>query len=263
MCSAVDRRVAALASVVLLATAASSARAGMAVAVEPGALAATLARLPEDVEVEVRVRHAESVTADLSVPWYATLRFEDAGALRIADGVRVRLSRAPVAGDRAIFEYLGPGARVWIKGDQRVNVRWWGARGDGERDDGPAVRRAVESLEDGVVHFPAGIYRLGAERGVALRVPNARLVLAGEGDRSVLRAAGDVAWVVRFEDAEGTGLVGLALEGDAKAGGVRFAAGPMTERAKGARVRLSDVAFRALGGPAVGADPGLDLRTGP
>ncbi|MCA9772311.1 MAG: hypothetical protein KC466_07870, partial [Myxococcales bacterium] len=104
----------------------------------------------------------------------------------------------------------------------------------------------------------------GAPRA-ALRVPAARMALVGEGERSVLRAVGATGpdcWVVLFEDAEGTGLRGLTLDGGGGAGGVRFARGPMTGRGEGARVRLVDLAFRSLGGPPIGADPDLPLRIG-
>ena len=66
-----------------------------------------------------------------------------------------------------------------------VDVRKFGAKGDGKIDDGPSVKKAIASLggQLGVVHFPTGVYLIQAPLQLASGV-----VLRGDGpDKSVLR----------------------------------------------------------------------------
>ena len=50
-----------------------------------------------------------------------------------------------------------------------ANVRQFGARGDGRRDDAPAIQAAVRTATQGggnaVIYFPAGTYGLGTDQG--------------------------------------------------------------------------------------------------
>ena len=69
-----------------------------------------------------------------------------------------------------------------------VNVRDYGAIGDGKTDDTVAIQVAINSLKDGgIVYFPAGIYLINQTNGIQFTMPN--LVLCGNSQQtSILRA---------------------------------------------------------------------------
>jgi hypothetical protein len=76
---------------------------------------------------------------------------------------------------------------------RRVNVREFGARGDGVQDDAFAFEAALAALESsgGTLFIPSGTYILRPHRMGALEIGNrSNITLAGEGiDRSILRIA--------------------------------------------------------------------------
>lgn len=57
------------------------------------------------------------------------------------------------------------------RGNARVNVRDFGARGNGSTDDTGAIQRAINALpgNGGTVYIPAGTYMIDAERSIRLR----------------------------------------------------------------------------------------------
>lgn len=77
---------------------------------------------------------------------------------------------APGAPDpeTSLRRYLSYSARSargrWLReiDDASINVRWYGARGDGEYDDGPAIRQTLSYLREaavrGELYLPAGVY---------------------------------------------------------------------------------------------------------
>ena len=68
------------------------------------------------------------------------------------------LGQAEAAAVRAALERLG---ELW------VSVRAFGARGDGDADDTPAINRAIATLSPGrTLYFPAGTYRVTVSDGV-------------------------------------------------------------------------------------------------
>ncbi|HSD31643.1 MAG TPA: right-handed parallel beta-helix repeat-containing protein [Gemmatimonadales bacterium] len=68
---------------------------------------------------------------------------------------------APAAGGR------GRWLRVFTRD---LSVRWFGARGDGRTYDTAAVQSAVNAVRAGeTLHFPPGVYRIHADRGVQLK----------------------------------------------------------------------------------------------
>jgi polygalacturonase len=88
---------------------------------------------------------------------------------------------APSASATAVYQ---PPARS--RGATTVNVRTWGAAGDGARDDTTSFQSAIDALPaaGGTVHVPAGDYVIDPTRNVRLR-SNMHLELA---DGAILRA---------------------------------------------------------------------------
>lgn len=96
----------------------------------------------------------------------------------------------------------GGGARMKRQFDGPLNVRWFGAKGDGSGDDAPAIQAAIDYAQNGggfivagqglrAVYLPRGMYRIGATIDVA---PNSRgLRIFGDGwNQTILIAvAGD------------------------------------------------------------------------
>jgi hypothetical protein len=82
----------------------------------------------------------------------------------------------------------------------RSDVRAFGAVGDGQADDAAAIQKAVDTLQQGTVYLPAGVYRITAP--IVLR-PG--LSLVGEPDRvevggSTLLAGADMEAMIRIPD---------------------------------------------------------------
>ncbi len=106
---------------------------------------------------------------------------------------------APTATERyssAVVDFLqaGSGAvvqTVQTKLRKTVDVKDFGATGDGVTDDTVAVQNAIDSLAatGGVVHFPPGEYRIARNIGVndrwGIKITNSNLTLRG--DQATLR----------------------------------------------------------------------------
>src|SRR5262245_12286318 len=75
------------------------------------------------------------------------------------------------------------------------SVRGFGAKGNGEADDAPAIQRAVDAANrsGGVVHFPTGIYNLESPLVLA-KLRN--VTIRGDGRGSVLKAPPVVSFVI-------------------------------------------------------------------
>lgn len=61
-----------------------------------------------------------------------------------------------------VFEGEASGRFIRSCESDAVNVKWYGAKGDGQNDDTDAIQAAVDSLPDGggTVNLPGGIYRI-------------------------------------------------------------------------------------------------------
>ena len=70
----------------------------------------------------------------------------------------------------AAVPLLWAGQGAFAKSNTTVDVRRFGARGDGRTDDTRAFQAAIDSLRNGgIVDVPSGVYRIDAERSVRLR----------------------------------------------------------------------------------------------
>src|SRR6185369_7316395 len=74
----------------------------------------------------------------------------------------------------------GRWVRIW---SGRVNVKWFGATGDGVTDDTAAIQAAIDiTTESKVVEFPFGTYRIVPPTGdAALLITDTNAVLEGLG----------------------------------------------------------------------------------
>ncbi|AIO30534.1 right handed beta helix region family protein [Burkholderia cenocepacia] len=95
-----------------------------------------------------------------------------------------------------------------------INVRTYGATGDGRSDDSPALQRAVSALNEaggGELYFPPGTY-LHSE---AIAV-SGRVIVSGAGAESVLKALAPASAALVFADASQCGAQNLRIVSDAR-----------------------------------------------
>lgn len=108
----------------------------------------------------------------------------------------------------------GAAESAWLRdgpSDRDVaNVKDYGAVGDGSRDDGPPIQRAVDAARAGKpVLFPAGRYRI--RKPIVLHDD---LVLLGYGRHSILWCAERGTDAVLLDGAKRVFLEGVSLDGD-------------------------------------------------
>lgn len=98
-----------------------------------------------------------------------------------------------------------------------VNVKQWGATGDGTTDDTAKIQNAINANPGKAIFFPAGVYRITAK--LSISSDNTRLVGAGSNCTYIRCATADVDGVHFFSTAtasaadfvNGVGLVGIYL----------------------------------------------------
>jgi len=107
------------------------------------------------------------------------------------------------------------GAPSRQRGDTRVDVRRFGASGDGISDDTSALQRAIDALpgDGGTVHVPAGRYAIDATRNVKLR-SRMHLELAPEAVLVAIANDAERAYVVLIQDASDVEVSGGAIQGE-------------------------------------------------
>ncbi|MGE5215438.1 MAG: glycosyl hydrolase family 28-related protein [Chloroflexota bacterium] len=102
-----------------------------------------------------------------------------------------------------------------------VNVREFGARGDGVADDSAAIQRAIDAAgKNTMIKFPAGVYLVAN-----LRIKDrSGLVFTGEGRRSVIRQKSGAERMAMFEGSSDIVITQLGFDANGiKAyGGVAF-----------------------------------------
>jgi Pectate lyase superfamily protein len=93
-----------------------------------------------------------------------------------------------VTGTATAGSFSGNGASLtYTLGVGTVNVKDFGAKGDGTTDDRTAIQNAINSLTSGVVVFPTGSYLIGSSGGVGLTLkPGVDLVALGGSNVTLL-----------------------------------------------------------------------------
>lgn len=119
------------------------------------------------------------INSDLTIA--SDVIFEPGAVLKVPTGVTVTFEGGVSAGSRQIFDLSGTGAIVPSRGGQAaVEIRWFGAKGDGTTDDTAAIQAAIDAAEaagGGVVLFTPGTYLISA----TLTVNGDCVVLKGGG----------------------------------------------------------------------------------
>lgn len=97
----------------------------------------------------------------------------------------------------------------------RLDVRGFGATGDGSTDDTSSFQRAIDALPDdgGTVHVPAGTYAIDATRNVRLR-SRMHLELASGAVLVAIPNAVERAYVVLIQDATDVEVSGGSIRGE-------------------------------------------------
>lgn len=113
---------------------------------------------------------------------------------------------------------------IFDRGGNHVNVKAYGAKGDGVTDDTQAIRDALQALAQSttqrVLYFPAGVYLISK----TLLVERSDCVLRGEGRASVIKAASGAQILHMLRIRPGLQRVvieDLVLDGNRAQGGTR------------------------------------------
>lgn len=176
----------------------------------------------ESAEIEEDLGEATSAASGTNVGWVDTvwganadgdLALRDPSGLGGAVVVIARGARRPGDGGGGLFYWDatstapddtgmilapqgGPGRWIRVRPEGRINVRWFGAQGNGQDDDSKPIQRAIDACcrsmvegssdlggPGGEVHLPAGTYRVTNP----LVLPRNRLfsfTLSGDGPRA-------------------------------------------------------------------------------
>ena len=100
-------------------------------------------------------------------------------------------------------------------GSRTVNVKNFGARGNGSHNDTAAIQKAIDSLPNsgGTVFVPAGRYMIDATKALKLR-SHTRLKLDPSAELRVIPNGASRYWVVKVHNANNVEIVGGKMIGD-------------------------------------------------
>ncbi|MDF2659180.1 MAG: hypothetical protein K0Q94_1971 [Paenibacillus sp.] len=98
------------------------------------------------------------------------------------------------------------GARFKRMYDGSLNVKWFGAKGDGVTDDTAAIRLAIDAAQGGAVFFPEGTFIVSTDSAITraaflLTADHSGTMLHGAGNGTVIKAVhdGSVTWFHMFK----------------------------------------------------------------
>ena len=107
------------------------------------------------------------------------------------------------------------GAWVRRRGAGPINVKWFGAQGDGTTDDTLAVERALDFMANsgseattGILYFPSGNYEISS----TIDLDRGNIIIMGEGRRTTrLRAAASMQSLLRHRRTDGNRSGGFSM----------------------------------------------------
>ena len=114
----------------------------------------------------------------------------------------------------------------WVPGSDWLNVKNFGAKGDGTTDDTAALQKAFDAVQDGtVIYFPPGVYPVSSELVIIKKPPfkgkEKRLLgtgIYGHGRNTVLRWQGKAdGTILRDRGMLHCRMIGLTFDGSGKA----------------------------------------------
>lgn len=118
------------------------------------------------------------------------------------------------------------GARFKRVYDGSLNVKWFGAKGNGATDDTAAIRLAIDTAQGGAVYFPEGTFRISADdaierAAILLTASHSGTTLHGAGNGTVIQAVhnGSITWFYMFKltTAKQITVRGMKFDGNADA----------------------------------------------
>lgn len=106
-----------------------------------------------------------------------------------------------------------------------VNVKTdFGAAGDGVKDDTSAVQKAINSVDNGIIYFPGGIYLVGElklKNDVTLTSFNDALQYTGNEGPVILKSISNSSTIINTEKVSGYAVSGITFDGNnRKASGI-------------------------------------------
>lgn len=127
--------------------------------------------------------------------------FDSTSGLYDGNDHKIFLYGIDATGDQNIALNLSPKTIHCVSAPTSVNVKDYGAKGDGIADDAPAIQKAIAALAStgGAVNIPAGTYMLGTSAGGVENYPNGQpiqnaiilnkpnIVLHGAGSGTILK----------------------------------------------------------------------------
>ncbi|MGD0485585.1 MAG: glycosyl hydrolase family 28-related protein [Syntrophorhabdales bacterium] len=158
---------------------------------KPNDLQSVSSKASRDRQTLVLSSRNWTITTDLEVPEYITLKLEEGACLTIPAPHRLTINGKFLAPIARIF--VGDGAIAFKTASQNVYPQWWGAKGDGYTDDTYATQKAIDAAAN--IHLPEGVYILrkittqGNYLENRILTLHSNLSIAGRGEQSILKLA--------------------------------------------------------------------------
>lgn len=104
-------------------------------------------------------------------------------------------------------------------GNDIVNVKSFGAKGDGKTDDTEAIQKAIDSSNNQIIYFPTGRYYVGSlkiKNNTKLTSLNESLQYSGEASSVVLKAKPNTQAIIDTKNTSGFTIEGITFDGNNK-----------------------------------------------